>query len=103
MIKSNNSKISHKDSIHSYASHHRGRSSSAKSNPHSAHKKVHQNYHSNNTKTYQKVLTQTTSSKIRRSTPQSPLKSTPNKKDKMHHMLSDKISTKSMRKGRIGK
>ena len=102
MIRNNHSKVSQKDSLQSYKVHARGRSSSAKSNPTSTHKKYKHLQHSQ--REHEKVLTQTTSSKIRRSQQQSPVKSiSSGKKNKMHHMLSDKISTKSMRKGRLGK
>ena len=51
------------------------------------------------------MLTQTTSSKMRRSQQLSPGKSRSGgrKGPVSHHLLSDKISTKSMRKGRLGK
>ena len=102
MIRNNHSKISCKESVTHYQEHRRGRSSSAKSNQYSSHKKA--NPSRTNSKIYEKVLTQTTSSKLKRSRQHSPGKSMSNgKKDKMQHLLSDKISTKSMRKGRLGK
>lgn len=102
MIRNNQSKISHKDSIYSNTTHKRGRSTSTKSKHFSTEKKYHKNNHQ--TKYFQKGLTQTTSSKIKRSQQPSPAKSLSiSKKDKMQHILSDKISIKSMRKGRLGK